>query len=233
MRLKSMTAVLAIAALAGGALSAPAASAKPKKKSGPVVVGVDADNDWGSSVAPEAAALGDAAGMELIEASIDAPDKETLTFVIKVKSLPANGGMPEAVRYTWDFTVDGELFELDGKWLNYTRGACDPTNGQCPPPRDPGMQPFLLRTNCAPNATVSNLIVCEERAVIQGVFNPGEGTISIAVPREAIDAKPGSQIVGGTNTVGGNLSAAPAAFVSTANLPYDVLVMSKTYVVPK
>lgn len=224
-----------LVALLTGALAPSLAVGKPVKaaKKGPVQVAEDPADDWGQAGAAQAQPLGSATGQELIGATIEKIDAETLNFVIELAALPSNGGTPEFVRYVWDFTVDGELYELDGKWLNFTRGACDPTSGQCPPPRNPGVQPFMLRTNCGPHATVPNFTACEEAALLQAVFDTAASTITIAVPLEAIGAKTKSKIVGAANTIGGHISASPAAFVSNANMPHDAMVMTKTYVVPK
>ncbi|MDQ4065338.1 MAG: hypothetical protein M3161_04760, partial [Actinomycetota bacterium] len=175
-------------------------------------------------------------GQDLLEASIAlGEDGKTINFVMKVSQLPPNGGMPEFTRYTWDFVVDkSDTIEIDGKWMNYTRGACDPTSGQCPPPRDPGPQPFLVRGNCAETATpAGNVILCEELAKVQGIFDPAAGTITVPVPMDAIKAKPGSKIVGVPGTFEGTISAAPAAFFTRGDMPMDVLFVTGTYVVPK
>ncbi len=231
MRLRIIPSVLIAASMVTATFAA-AAPAIAKKKGGPVVVAKDGTGDWDDGVGA-GAEVGAATGQDLIEASIE-PSGKNLNFIIKVTALPPTGGTPEAVRYVWDILVDGELYELDGKFTNYSRGICDPTAGTCPPPRDPGMQPFLIRTNCGPNATVSNLVTCEEAALVHATFDAAAGTITIPVPMAAIEAKPGSKITAGTNTVGGTISASPAAFVSTANIPvFDTMVMTKTYVVGK
>ena len=231
MRQRSIPGVLIAVCVAVAAISA-GPMAMAKKAKGPTIVAKDTTGDWDDGVGA-GGEVGDATGQDLIEASIE-PSGKNLNFIIKVNSLPPSGGTPEVVRYVWDILVDGELFELDGKFTNYSRGVCDPTAGTCPPPRDPGMQPFLIRTNCAPNATVTNLVTCEETALVQAVFDAAEGTITIPVPMSAIKAKPGSKITGGANTVGGTVSASPAAFVSTSNIPvFDTMVQTKTYIVPK
>jgi hypothetical protein len=75
--------------------------------------------------------------------------------------------VPEATRYTWNLDVDPtphlvtedgsnpdlKSFDLDGKFTNFSRGACDPTAGTCPPPRNPGLQPFVLRGDCGVDTT--------------------------------------------------------------------------------
>lgn len=233
---KTLVTMLSVA-LVAGAMFVPAAEAGKKKKkkgpkAGPVIVATDAPGDWGQAVAPELAPVGDALGQDLVEAVIEMADKKTINFVIKVNSLPPNGGAPEVSRYVWDMLVDGEFVELDGKWLNYTRGACDPTSGQCPPPRDPGMQPFIVRANCGvANDTGTTVTTCEEVAVVQAAFDPGTATITIPVPIDIINAKHGSKIAPGTNVFGGSISATPAAFLSSSGAPLDTMTVTETFVV--
>lgn len=225
--LVSLTAAVAAAAMVMPLGAAQAA----KKKAGPVVVGTDAEDDWGDG---SNTAVGDALGQDLTSATIGMADAATVNFVIGLKSLPPAGGAPEITRYTWDFAVDGEHLELDGKFTNYSRGACDPTSGHCPPPRDPGLQPFLLRGNCATDTTLPiNLTVCEELAKVQAVFDPAAATITIPVPVDALGAKPGSKISGIAGTFGGTISAAPSAFLTSDSMPMDLMVTTKTFVMPK
>lgn len=221
-----------VAATVAAAMVMPLGAAQAAKKpAGPVVVGTDAEGDWGDG---SNTAAGDALGQDLISATIGMADASTVNFVIGLKSLPAAGGTPEITRYTWDFAVDGEHLELDGKFTNYSRGACDPTAGHCPPPRDPGLQPFLLRGNCSVDATLPvNLTICEELAKIQGVFDPATATITVPVPVDALGAKPGSKISGIAGTFGGTISAAPSAFLTSSDMPMDLLVTTKTFVLPK
>ena len=225
-------AALASIGLLAGMLSVPAqAGNKPKA---PVVVGTDPAGDWGTATDPTIAPLGDVLGQDLVGASIGMADSSTINFVIELNALPPSGGMPEFTRYTWDFTVDGELRELDGKFTNYSRGACDPTSGQCPPPRDPGLQPFLLRGDCTETATpATTLRLCEELAKIQAVFDAAAGTITIPVPVDALGAKPGSKIVGAMGTFDSTISAAPSAFLTYGTFPMDGLLTTKTFVVSR
>jgi hypothetical protein len=223
-------AAVSLVALIATAFGAPTA-ALAKKKSGPLVVGTDAAGDWGANVEAGLAPLGDALGMDLTEASIAMADKTTVNFVIKLNSLPPSGGAPEISRYTWDFNVDGEFTELDGKFTNYSRGACDPTANSCPPPRDPGLQPFAVRGNCVAND--ANVTTCEEIGIVSATFDAGTGTITIPVPLELINAKPGSKIAPGTNIFGGSISSTPAAFVSSSAGPMDTMTVLKTFTVPK
>lgn len=64
-------------------------------------------------------------------------------------------------------------------------------------------------------------------------FDPAEGTITIPVPLEELDAKPGSKIVPGATAFGGTIYAAPALLVSQTSLPNDTMIILKTFKVPK
>lgn len=220
-------ATLALTAVMAAALALPNATAAPK----PVVVGTDPAGDWGQANDPNIGPAGDAMGQDLVGAAISMADKTTVNFIIELNSLPPTGGMPEGSRYTWDMNVDGKFLELDGKFTNYTRGACDPTSGQCPPPRDPGLQPFMVRTNCAANE--ANVTICEEVGIVQATFDAASATITIPVPMELMNAKPGSKITAGTNIFGGSISTNPSAFVSTSAAPLDTLTVIKTFKIPR
>jgi hypothetical protein len=215
------------AAVVAGALTMSAGSAVAGKK--PVVVGEDPAGDWGANVDAQLAPIGDAFGMDLTGAEISY-DGKNVNFVIKLNSLPPSGGAPEIARYTWNFFVDKKELELDGKFTNYSRGTCDPTAGTCPPPRDPGLQPFTVRGDCVENPTPATTITtCTEFAKVAGVFDAAAGTITIPVPAEAIGAKKGSKIAPGVNIFGGSISAIPSAFLSSSGFPWDVLILTKTF----
>lgn len=228
------TLIALLAALMVAALFAPAASAgKKKKAAGPLVVATDAEGDWGGNVDATLAPLGDALGQDLTGAEIVA-DGKNINFVIKVTALPPTGGIPEFARYSWDFTVNGDAFGMSGNFTEYARGICYPAHtNTCPPPKDPGMQPFYVRQGpCTIGA--GGLGECNLVATAKGVFDAANGTITIPVPMDAIKAKPGSKIGPGTNSVfGSTIYASPAAVSASPNAPHDTMISTKTYVVPK
>jgi hypothetical protein len=196
---------------------------------------------------PEVGALGTALGADLKNGSMRMLDAETLELRIETHNLPATGGTPEAIRYTWDFQVvdvEGarQLAQIDGKWMNYSRGACDPTSGQCNPPeampRDPGTQPFLFRaghaeaclgTDATGDCTGLTFNSFDELAVLQGVFDVDEATIAIAVPLalfneiEGVELGHCSQIHPGAGLFGGMIESMPSAFISTNAGPSDTV----------
>ncbi|HEU4480911.1 MAG TPA: hypothetical protein VFS18_03420 [Actinomycetota bacterium] len=207
---------------------------KKKKPAGPTVVGIDDSADWGGNVDPTFAPIGAALGQELVEASIEMADAKTVNFIIKVAGLPPTGGIPEFVRYSWDFTVNGDAFGMSGNFTDYARGVCYPAHtDSCPPPRDPGMQPFYVRQGPCTIGT-GGLGECNLMATVQATFDAAAGTITIPVPVEAIGAKPGSKIGAGINSVfGGTVFSSPSAVTANANGPHDTMAVDKTFVVPK
>jgi hypothetical protein len=228
MKARSVVTMALVAALALGIL-APGAATAAKKAPGPVVVGTDDAADWGVNADPNITPLGGPLGQELVEASIGMADPKTVQFVIKVASLPPSGGVPESSRYNWDFTVNGTAYQLTGAFTDYLRGVCNPLHtGACPPPQDPGQQPFFLRQGPCTVTAECNLL-----ATFQATFDPATSTVTIPVPLSAIKAKPGSKIGPGVSTLGGTVYAAPAALVSHANLPNDTMTVLKTFVVSK
>ena len=234
MKRKAVVSMLLSGLLAASLIGAAAPASAGKKASGPQVVGTDEAGDWGDGTVP--AELGAAMGQDLVGAEISMADKETINFVLKVAQLPPTGGAPEVSRYVWGLQVDGEYVELDGKWSNYSRGACDPTSGQCQAgPRDPGMQPFLVRANCGA-VEGQNVTTCEEVGIVKATFDAAEGSITIPVPAAMINAKPGSKIAPGTSDftsgAGGNVVAVVSAFLSTNNpAALDAMLVTKTFVV--
>jgi hypothetical protein len=232
MKRKAVVSILLAGLVGAAALTTTAPASAAKKKAGPVVVGEDPVGDWGAAVDPTIAPVGDALGQDLIGASIGMNGADAIDFVIQLNSLPATGGVPEISRYVWDLQVDGKGVQLDGKFTNYSRGACDPTSGQCPPPRDPGMQPFVVRGNCA-LVEGTNVQTCEELGIIAGVFDASAGTITVTVPMEMVAAKKGSKIAPAASIFGGSIAAIPAAFLSSGSFPMDTLTILKTFTVPK
>ncbi|MCA1706266.1 MAG: hypothetical protein LC808_24570 [Actinobacteria bacterium] len=228
--MKKVLGSLIVIVMLAGPLGLPGQAGKSKS----TVVGTDVAGDWGDTVDPAIAPAGAALGQDLVEASIGVADAKTLNFVIKVSSLPT-GGVPEFTRYTWEMTVDGEAYMLDGKYTDYSRGVCDPPpplgSGSCPPPRDPGQQPFFVKGDCNIDGA-SGLASCTEKGIVQGSFDAASGTITIPVPMSLLRAKPGSKILP-ANLIFGHITAQPAVRGSYTGFPYDRLLVAKVFVVRK
>lgn len=227
MKLRSVVTTAVVSILLVGVLAP--GSAVAKKNAGPTVVGTDDVADWGVNADAALTPLGGPLGQELLEASIGMADAKTVNFIIKVASLPPTGGIPESSRYNWDFTMNGTAYQLTGAFTDYLRGVCNPLHtNACPPPQDPGQQPFFLRQG--PCTVGAECILLD---TFNATFDAAEATITIPVPLAAIKAKAGSKIGPGTSTLGGSVYAAPAAMVSNATFPNDTMTVLKTFVVPK
>ena len=227
MRTRSIIPILAALCLSVTVAFPPAPAAG--KKSEPQVVGTDDAGDWGANVDPTVAPIGDILGQDLVEAAIGMADKKTVNFIIKVNALPPSGGVPETSRYTWDFIVGGEAFQLSGAFTEYLRGVCNPLHtDSCPPPQDPGEAPFFLRQGpCNVGAD------CHVVALTHATFDAAESTITIPLLLEVLKAKPGSKIDPGVSSFGGTIYAAPAVLVSNTSLPHDTMIVTDRFVVPK
>jgi len=194
----------------------------------PTVVGTDDAGDFGRGTDPDLdpaiAMAGAEAGMDLISASVEGLG-DAVRFTIGVTSLPESGGIPESPRYVWNLRASGKEVELEGKFTNYSRGTCDPTGGACPPPRDPGEAPFLVRGNCV--VTGDSLKTCEELALLHGTFDPATATLSVDVPMEFL----GCEIAPGEANIADAahaIVAIPSAFLSSSGFPKDSLLVTET-----
>lgn len=200
-----------------------APAAAPSAERIDVTGGFEKVGDWGGG--GDVAALGDALGQDLEAAFVEYAE-DVFTFTIDVTNLPAAGGTPEVTRYVWDLTYDGTPFQLDGKFTNYSRGTCDPTAGNCPPPRNPGIGFFALRGNCV---TEGNVTTCEEIAALSATFDPSDGTIAVPVSAELL-APDG---VAACDAVGaGVVTAQISAFFSLSTAPQDTATAYQPLVVP-
>ena len=186
--------------------------------------------DWGGG--GEAAPLGSALGQDFVAAYLEYGD-DVFTFTLGMTELPAIGGTPEATRYGWSFSYNGNAFELDGKFTNYSRGACDPTAGTCPPPRDPGIGYFALRGNCT-TADGANVTLCEELGGVTAEFDPATGEIAIPVPAALLtdEVRACDTITGDASFIGSSIWAAPSAFVTSSTMPFDDVTHQVPLIVP-
>ncbi|MGI8406956.1 MAG: hypothetical protein ACR2L3_00375 [Actinomycetota bacterium] len=222
---------LMLIVLVAATFAAPASLAAKKKKAptGPVEIGTDPAGDWGCNVDCGLNPIGTDTGQDLTSASLEMADKDNVNFVIGLEGLPPTGGIPELVRYTWNFSVGKQAFQMSGGFTEYVRGICNPnTPNTCPPPRDPGSAPFFLRQG---SCNVGE--ECTEVALVHATFSAADGTITIPVPLEVLKAKPGSKVVPGATALGGTIYAVNGLFVTSSTLPLDTLTATGTYTIPK
>lgn len=255
MRLRALASALLAAGLAASALAAAPGDPDPTLNHpigawGATWVGTDDAGDWGEATNPDLAPVGAALGQDLENAWIRL-GSDDIDFMFEVSNLPSRpGGLPEVTRYTWNFDVNGVPLELDGKFTNYSRGTCDPTSGQCPPPRVPEERQFILRGLCETDTTLPmNLTFCQELAIVQATFDANEDLITITIPQSALitamnanldeadqidgDTLPPCTVVGpAPNLFGGTISAAPSAYLTSSAMPLDTLLVTEDFVTP-
>lgn len=231
MKVRGLLTAVAIGALVVGMVAPSGVAAA--KKSGPVVVATDDPADWGANVDPTIAPAGTPLGMELVEAAIGlSDDKTAVNFIIKLGG-PTGAAIPELVRYGWEFSVDGNSFQLNGGRTELLRGMCNPliTDPACPPNvGDPAKLtnfPFFLRSGtCTAGAD------CKIHGVYNATFDVATTTITVPVPLADLEAKLGSTIAPVPGTFGA-IYAAPGALVTTNGLPHDAISITKTIKLPK
>jgi hypothetical protein len=134
------------------------------------------------------------------------------------------GGTPEATGYGWSFAYNGDEYELARKFTNYSRGACAPTAGSCPPARGPGVGYLSLRGNCTTSTHGANLTLCEELGGVNDIFDPEDGTISILLGAEmvSVDGVAACDTISSSPSfIGQSVWAASSVFVTSSAFPYD------------
>lgn len=233
MKKKIIVAGLTAALMGLMVLPGPHAVAAKKKPAGPVVVATDDPADWGANVDKTIAPAGTALGMELVEAAIGlSEDKKAINFIIKLAG-PTSGGLPETIRYGWEFTIDGDAYQLNGGRTELLRGMCNPliSDPACPPNfGDPATLmnfPFFVRSGpCTVGAE------CVVHGWVNATFDVATSTITIPVPLELVGAKLGST-VGPMAGLFGAIYAAPGVIVTTNGLPHDAIATTKAVKLPK
>jgi len=146
-------------------------------------------------------------GLDIVEARIGQPDSASgnLAFELDLADLPASGGVPEHVRYSWDFAVDTgsgvpKPFQIDGKLTDVARR--NSTN----------VPAFFLRGNCA---TVDNVLTCEDVAELATIMDGAYDRITVTVPKEVLESDVGASLEGamiGPGTICEGISAKIAAY---------------------
>ncbi|MFN2593561.1 MAG: hypothetical protein ABR579_01575 [Actinomycetota bacterium] len=194
------------------------------------VVGTDPAGDWGDG-SPQETMMGTELGQDLTKAAI-AVRNHNVNFIIKVASLPPNGGWPELTTYSWELTVDGRPYWIVGKYTDFSRQTCDPTYAGCPPqsPQDPGVAPFSVR-GCLESDTTKQ---CTEvpGSPVPATFDASTGTITIPVPLSMLGAYPGALITPDSFYFRGSVASYPEQADQMRTMPWDELTVRKTFVVP-
>lgn len=153
----------------------------------PVQIGSDEEGDPITPLPPET-------GNDLVAAFVGQPDPVggDLEFAFGLSELPPSGGVPEFIRYFWDFGVHvgGEttLFQVEGRFTNVIGDAI----GQNPQARTPA---FDLEGNCTQDGAI---ISCEKIAELDATFDTARDQIRVTVPRSLLEDQVGGSLDGAT-----------------------------------
>jgi hypothetical protein len=221
---------LALLIAAGVLFASSLANAAPK------AVWKDASGDVSTTNTGPVPELGQA-GFDLTGGSIDKKGAN-LIFSVKQASMPPFGAIPEAVRFTWSFAVNGKSYRVTAKRLNV--GKPNPATqedadqvGQASPD---GF--FRLEGNCdsTPLPALLTLVNCHTLGYLKGTWDPAKATFTFTVPMKSIKAKPGAKI---TTASGDAIGICTICWVSHVaershqDTVLDAAIQTTTYKVPR
>ena len=141
----------------------------------------------------------DQAGFDIVSGSIEKV-KSDLNFTVTHAAMPPSGALPEGFRLMWHFSVDGKQYRFTIKSADI--GKPDPLSGPNGQERLGQLYlegAFRLET-FEDGQTVGTLTmpVYTVVAMLDGVFDPAAGTVTVTLPMKVVKAKKGSAIAGGT-----------------------------------
>lgn len=211
------------------ALAGSAAAGKP------VSVWEDAADDVAAGGNPVAGA--GAAGIDLLKGEI-ARTGTDIEFKVTHASMPAPGSLPEAARFMWHFSVDGEQYRFTVKSVDIGKPDAIAGSGTDRIGKVDTAGHFRLE-QCTTDTTIPvNLNNCNPLGYFPGAFDVASGVFSFTVPMADLKAKPGSLIAGGTSGASGSgcqicwaLHTAERSLTDTTVL--DAASQAVTYKVPK
>lgn len=155
----------------------------------PVTLWEDATGDATMGQAPQSIP----AGWDLTSGEIEKKGKDLL-FTVTHADMPPVGSGPEASRFIWNFSVNGEPYRFTVKSVDI--GKPDVLSSQTTERvgRADVAGHFRLEGECAPDATVAQAINCPPLAYLEGSFDPATMSFTVILPMAAVKAKPGSVI---------------------------------------
>jgi hypothetical protein len=201
MTMKKTLIILLAGAMVLSVGTANAAKKKKKpKKSGPVVVFEDPAGDAGLASQSIAVPGADAAGFDLIKGTINRAGKN-LEFTAEHAAMPEGGTLPEGFRMLWHFSVDGEEYRFTIKSADVGKPDAQAQSGTERLGQVDTDGHFRLE-QCVdePLPAVLTLVQCRvvEDGYLDGSFDPAKASVTVILPLELVDAKPGSEIAPGT-----------------------------------
>ncbi|MFN2587002.1 MAG: hypothetical protein ABR613_02630 [Actinomycetota bacterium] len=201
----------------------------------PVTVWEDAADDVVVGGNPVAGA--GVAGVDLIKGEIARVGKN-LEFKVTHASMPAPGSLPEAARFMWHFSVDGEQYRFTVKSVDIGKPDVIAQSGTERIGKVDVAGHFRLE-QCVSDSTLPvTLNNCNAVAYYTGAFDAAAAAFAFKVPMADVKAKPGSLIAGGTSGAAASgcqicwaLHKAERSLTDTTVL--DSAAQATTYKVPK
>jgi hypothetical protein len=140
------------------------------------------------------------AGFDLAGGAI-AFNKGNLEFTVTHHDMPPAGSAPEAFRFIWNITVDGEPFRFTVKSVDI--GKPDAAAGQTTERvgRVDAQGHFRLEGECVTTTTGIGFVNCPPLEYLEGFFDPAAKSFTIIVPLKSVGAKTGSTIVQGASQI--------------------------------
>ena len=197
--MKKALIVLLAGSLVFSAGTASAAKKKPKK-AGPVMVFEDPSGDAGLASQAQPVPGADAGGFDLTKGSINRVG-ENLEFTVEHAAMPEGGTLPEGFRLLWHFSVDGEEYRFTIKSGDVGKPDVQAQSGTERLGQVDTDGHFRLE-QCADEAlpAVLTLVQCRvvEDGYLEGSFDAAKASLTVVLPLELVDAKPGSVVSPGT-----------------------------------
>jgi hypothetical protein len=201
----------------------------------PVAVWEDASDDV--AVGGNHVAGAGVTGVDLVKGEIARVGKD-IEFKVTHASMPAPGSLPEAARFMWHFSVDGEQYRFTVKSVDIGKPDVIAQSGTERIGRVDTAGHFRLE-QCVSDTTLPvTLNNCNPLGYYEGAFDAAAATFAFKVPMADLKAKNGSLIAGGTSGASGSgcqicwaLHKAERSLTDTTVL--DSAAQSVTYKVPK
>ncbi len=196
----------------------------------PVTLFEDATGDATMGQAPQSIP----AGWDLTSGAIEKKGKDLL-FTVTHADMPPIGSAPEASRFLWNFSVNGEPYRLTIKSADL--GKPDVAGGQTTERvgRADVAGHFRLEGECVTTPAAGGLstVNCPPLAYLEGSFDAATMSFTVIVPMAEIKAKTGSVIGPGGANICIICWVSHAAERSLDTTIIDSAVQLVTYKVPK
>ena len=203
---------------------------------------VSEDESTFGGTPPGSSALGDAAGIDIADATIT-PIANGLRFTWIMNSMPEHTP-PEGIRYTWAFKIGNNMYQLQAKRTNVIGVSTTEDPVGTAQHHAANKNAFELRGACVAEYQGAPINGCYHLAWLDGSFDPANKKVTVDLPFETKDAigrvvapnfKPGAVLVdnGGESTAGMVVAASFQAVVSNTQTSQFINGIKPYYLGPQ